>query len=142
MWLWQRVVFLVLDNEHMLNKLKMFFTLMSIAGKKESFRKPNNGQKCLFSAKMYLKFFYFKENHVKLEKALGVFIQFPVILFKLLIVNWDVLIPFILFSFFCLKSKNLLFSTYFFVLCWGAPSKKQKCGAWDRGSSDLRPPPL
>ena len=56
----------------------------------------------------------FKENHVKVKLTQGAFICFPVISLKSLIANWDALIPFLLVSFFCLKS-NFFPSNIFYV---------------------------
>ena len=89
--------------------------------KKTSFYKLNN------SAWNVL---VFKENQVKIKEH-RLYSCFFVISLKFLIANWDALIPFLLVSFFCLKSKRkkkkISFQFLIFALWCRAPSDYQNC---------------
>ena len=63
-----------------------------------------------------------------------------IISLRFIIANWDTLIPFLFVSFLCLKSKNLLFNFYFFVLRCRAPSGYKTCSTLGRALSALTSP--
>ena len=89
--------------------------------KKASFNMLNSRKKCLFSAKLSLKCFYFQGKPCKNKKQH----MAPVISLKFLIARCDALIPLFLAFFFCLNSKNLFFNFQFFALRCGARSGNQ-----------------
>ena len=75
----------------------------------------------------------FKKNHIKVKSRvysyvfLFLFHMFHMLSLKFLFANWDVLIPFLLVSYFCFKSKKFFFQFLIFVLR-GGPLLATKSG--------------
>ena len=106
----------------------------------EPYRKDmlfRNMKKCLFSANLRLKYFDLQPSK---NKKQSVFICFPVTSLKFITVNSDELVPFLLFSIFCLLSKNLLFNFYFILTC-EAPFNTKTAGPGAVGRLPAPSPP-
>ena len=99
----------------------------------------NNNNNCLFSAKMCFKCFGCQGKRTKNKKQ-SVFKCFPVTSLKLLISNWEALIPFLLVSLFWLKSKDLLLNFFSYVWSPFWLPKAQGLGPWHPHPPRFKPP--